>query len=208
MPKHIPKVPKPIWTKTKIEMCIELSSYMIIIYDDRLWWSSMMIVYDDRLWWSSMMIVYDDRLRWPSMMIVCDDRLWWSSVMIIMHDRLWWSSMMILIHDHHAWWSCIFIIWSYNRGHEGLRHIQWGHEGRVSKRIGLEKNRNRSQNWSRKFPKELQIDIKIGRKGSQLNQPSHDDPGPPRTPNSRLSTQAQGTIWTPTSSHNWKKTEN
>ena len=127
MPKHTPNVPKHIWKKSKMWIFINFLSYMIIMYDHHIWSSSMIIIYDDQIWSSSMLIIYDHHIR--------------SSYMIIMHDDHEWSSCMIFIHDHHALSSCMIIhdhhIWSYNRGHEGLGHIQWWHEGRAHTRRRL-----------------------------------------------------------------------
>ena len=45
-------------------------------------------------------------------------------------NMITFSSSMI-VYDDRLWWPCMIIIWGYNLGHEGLGHIQWGHEGRA-----------------------------------------------------------------------------
>ena len=74
--------------------------YMMIMYDDHIWWSCMMIIYDDHIWWSYMMIMYDDHTLWWYMMIrmiIYDDHIWWSCMMIIYDAHVWWSYMMKML---------------------------------------------------------------------------------------------------------------
>ena len=53
------------------------SSYMIIIYDDHLRSSYMMITYDHRIWWSPTIIIQDDHLRSSYIIITYDHHIWW-----------------------------------------------------------------------------------------------------------------------------------
>jgi hypothetical protein len=38
---------------------------------------------------------------------------------------------MIIVYDYRLWLSFMIIVYDNNLGHEGLRHMNWGHEGRA-----------------------------------------------------------------------------
>ena len=72
------------------------SSYMIITYDDHMWWSLMTILYDHHIWWPYIIIMYDDRIGLLYMMIVYEYHVWSSYTMIIYDHHIWWSYMILV----------------------------------------------------------------------------------------------------------------
>jgi len=124
-PKHISVKqnklqPMKRYVSVHSTICFIPFNNVMLVYDDRLWWSSMMIVYDDRLWWSSMMIMHDHHHAWSSSSMIIYDYHTWSSYMIIIYDHHISLSYMIIIHGHRSLLQSleadlfkVFVLWHF-----------------------------------------------------------------------------------------------